>query len=650
MKLEQEVLEVERSTAFREQNFTIAGNAKAFDILSSKIYTDVPLAIVRELSTNASDSHTDAGCASRPFDVHLPNMLEPWLTIRDYGTGLSPEDVETVYTTYFKSTRSNSDEFTGCLGLGSKSPFAYTDQFTIVSNWNGKKYTYSAFKNESNCPSLALLSTVETDDHNGLEIRIAIRPNDGTTFVRAAQRVYQYFNVRPNITGATLSFMDDGKAVAKTPHFALFEHDDMRNLHSKINVVMGQVCYAVASDKIDSDLGYGAAIILNMPIGACQIAASREEIHYDARTIERIEKAIQEAIKIAKVDLEKSVASEPYLLMKLCKINKYRNIIRNLSVNGVAHIDYNEKGKYAIKDVALRRGDKLFIHNSYSVFHGGDYAETSYFVEEDVQDMTQNMKNRLRAFVKSSQGRCFLAKIEDQARFTELFGPVATKMSLLPDVPRAPRNNSRVSARSKPIKILRDDSNGNLNFDWENINDAKDIDPTDACCVPRDGNWVVWNGQRVRPSEIRKMAEALGFERVYGIAEKRYDTSRVKYKIPELSVVAKKKTEDLIASLDMHTLCKFSQESFDVSHRFDYKKLSGLSPECDNFIKTASADTRNVNLYKHLAETFGVKMPVATNYIEVFYKKYPILLAIDWYGGKINMSTVVDYIKLIENQ
>src|SRR6185436_16663438 len=109
MKLQQDVLEVTRSGDFKERGFTIAGNAKAFDILSSKIYTDIPLAIVRELSTNASDSHTDAGCPELPFDVHLPNSLEPWFTIRDYGTGLSPENVENVYTTYFKSTRSNSD-------------------------------------------------------------------------------------------------------------------------------------------------------------------------------------------------------------------------------------------------------------------------------------------------------------------------------------------------------------------------------------------------------------------------------------------------------------------------------------------------------------------------------------------------------------
>ena len=104
--------------------FRIRNSAKAFNILSSGLYANKIRAIVRELSCNAVDSHVAAGKQDTPFDIHLPNTLEPWFSIRDYGLGLSHDQVINIYTTYFESTKTDSNEFIGALGLGSKSPFS----------------------------------------------------------------------------------------------------------------------------------------------------------------------------------------------------------------------------------------------------------------------------------------------------------------------------------------------------------------------------------------------------------------------------------------------------------------------------------------------------------------------------------------------
>ena len=76
--------------------FRIKNSAKAFSILSSGLYANKIRAIIRELSCNAVDSHVDAGKADTPFDVHLPNSLEPWFAIRDYGTGLTNDQVTNI--------------------------------------------------------------------------------------------------------------------------------------------------------------------------------------------------------------------------------------------------------------------------------------------------------------------------------------------------------------------------------------------------------------------------------------------------------------------------------------------------------------------------------------------------------------------------
>ena len=145
--------------------FRIRNSAKAFNILSSGLYANKIRAIIRELSCNAVDSHIAAGKKDTPFDVHLPNSLEPHFSIRDYGTGLTHDQVTNIYTTYFESTRTNSNEFIGALGLGSKSPFCYADNFTITSIHEGVKRTYNAFINDFNTNTLS--GTVASATTNG---------------------------------------------------------------------------------------------------------------------------------------------------------------------------------------------------------------------------------------------------------------------------------------------------------------------------------------------------------------------------------------------------------------------------------------------------------------------------------------------------
>ena len=89
-------------------------------ILSDGLYSNKILAVIRELSTNAYDSHVDAGVADRAFEVHLPTRLEPYFHVRDYGTSMTHDQCMTLYTTYFRSTRNDSNDAVGCLGLGKK--------------------------------------------------------------------------------------------------------------------------------------------------------------------------------------------------------------------------------------------------------------------------------------------------------------------------------------------------------------------------------------------------------------------------------------------------------------------------------------------------------------------------------------------------
>ena len=184
--------------------FRIRNSAKAFNILSSGLYANKIRAIIREYSCNAVDSHTEAGNLETPFDVHLPNSLEPWFSVRDYGVGLDEQQVRDIFTTYFESTKNNTDELIGGLGLGSKSAFSYTDNFTIVAVKNGVKRVFTAFINEHGVPSIAPMGEEDSNEPNGVEIRFAVEDSwDFRKFQSEAQHVYKHFKLRPVVSGVS---------------------------------------------------------------------------------------------------------------------------------------------------------------------------------------------------------------------------------------------------------------------------------------------------------------------------------------------------------------------------------------------------------------------------------------------------------------
>ena len=288
--------------------FRIRNSAKAFNILSSGLYANKVRAIIRELSCNAVDSHAAAGKQSTPFDVHLPNQLEPWFSIRDYGTGLTHEQVTQIYTTYFESTKTNSNEFIGALGLGSKSPFSYTDNFTVTAIKDSKKGIYSAFINAQGVPSIALMMTEDTDEPAGVEVKFSVNDRyDFSKFVDEARYVYTYFALRPVVSGSTnFQFRDvdyDAKDIIPGVH-------SYKDGQRRAIAIMGNIAYPVDVPNTEQSLGdlrqlLNCGLEMHFAIGELDFQASREGLSYIPQTIEAIKAKLeavnaQLAIHIAK--------------------------------------------------------------------------------------------------------------------------------------------------------------------------------------------------------------------------------------------------------------------------------------------------------------------------------------------------------------
>ncbi len=308
--------------------FRIRNSAKAFNILSSGLYANKIRAIIRELSCNAVDSHAAAGKKDTPFDVHLPSTLEPHFSIRDYGTGLSHEQVTNIYTTYFESTKTASNEFIGALGLGSKSPFSYTDNFTVTAVKDGMKGIYTAFINEAGVPSIALMMQEETSDPSGVEVKFSVNDRwDFDKFRQEARIVYKHFTLRPVISGnGDFGFVDaeyESRDIIPGVHA-------MKNGSNSV-AIMGNIAYPIEIPKSDDSLGdlrnlLSCSLELHFGIGELDFQASREGLSYIPQTIAAIKSKL-ELLNTALADvLAKEADAIPNLWDRAVFISKKREV------------------------------------------------------------------------------------------------------------------------------------------------------------------------------------------------------------------------------------------------------------------------------------------------------------------------------------
>jgi hypothetical protein len=194
MILEQPPQDVSQSQQFPTSEYRVGQVAAIVDMLANKVYTDKPLAVVRELSCNAHDSQVVAGTTHMPFFVHVPTPIEPWFSIRDYGTGLSDTDLRTIFAGIGISTKLESNEVIGCFGVGNLSPFSIADSFTVTSYFNGQKSVYSCRRDAARKPEVVLLSQTATEEHNGLLVYVNVpRSFDMYCFLEAAIKTFQFW-------------------------------------------------------------------------------------------------------------------------------------------------------------------------------------------------------------------------------------------------------------------------------------------------------------------------------------------------------------------------------------------------------------------------------------------------------------------------
>jgi len=434
MKLHAGTNVIEKSGNFEESKFSIEASSKAFFILSDGLYSNKILAVVRELSTNAYDSHVDAGKRDVAFDVHLPTALNPVFFIRDYGTSMDNDSCMQLYTTYFRSTRNNSNDAVGCLGLGSKAPFAYSDSFTVEAYLDGKKRIYNAYKNEDGSPVFSLMHETDTNEVNGIKVSIQVNSNDVNRFNVEAAKVYEFFKVKPNFIGEKVIFKKIDKVLTGDGWY--FDDND----HSASNlIIMGQIAYPIDHFQIMGDgdnkearfIQYSDGLRIFVNIGDVDITPSREALSYSKDTKINIKNIVNSITSEIASKIEDQIKSQPSLYKARIKYvqisdqcssikNAIESLQKSITWNGQKLFDNIINESINIKDkLSLTFLNKSSYRKKINSSKDVEFINFTGDMKVFVDDLTRGGLSRIKQFMREDQRaygdeqKCYVYKLKD---------------------------------------------------------------------------------------------------------------------------------------------------------------------------------------------------------------------------------------------
>lgn len=302
--------------------------------LLTDLYSDPLLAVIREYSTNAWDSHVAAGI-TRPIEVTTPNYLTSTFRVKDYGLGMDANDIREIYSSYGASTKRATNDMVGMLGLGSKSGLTYTDQFNVIGIKNGIKTSVAVSRSGNGGGVMEIIDQSPTSDPNGVEIIVPIKKH-GNILTKAEQFFRFWEPGRVLLNGKEPNYIW-GNSTKVGKFYIINDTTDY--------VVMGNVAYPVKND-ITGETGYNRErAVVKVDIGDVAFTPSRESLQMTLATRKMLESLRAEfAAEVVKTIEAKLAACNTYVeaykvFRSLKSTNTFALHLQNATFRGIKFID-----------------------------------------------------------------------------------------------------------------------------------------------------------------------------------------------------------------------------------------------------------------------------------------------------------------------
>ena len=382
-------------------NFTLETNAHVFKMLTTNIYSDVILAGIRELSTNAADG-CKAGDLPIKYDVHVPTISNPTFSVRDYGVGISPDQMMSFYTTMGASNKRDSNSYNGQFGIGKLAPLAYATSFTVKSYFNLEVHEYLV-SIDNGIPIIVKLSSKPTTAANGLEVSYLVQPSDISKFTKRMEFFYRFSDIKPNLSTPLDIDMTDHITISGD-NWYIFDNPDRYS--NDAYILMANVPYVVSTYQCNMPPN----CVISVPTGSVSITPGRESLNYDDKTKTTIKDAVDSLRKdvATKVNLDLATAPTPWEQAFIA--NSYLKSFRDILDPSKLVLDSNFTLNYSSVLLTSPSNRDFFLAD----FNGSTTRSTTYFnIYKDthfvIQDVPSNFVNALND-ISISQSKMIVIK------------------------------------------------------------------------------------------------------------------------------------------------------------------------------------------------------------------------------------------------
>ena len=270
----------------------VTDSADFMIMMSSTLYTNQKLAVVREVLCNAWDAHIDAGVTDTPIQITLN---QDTLTIQDAGKGIPHYLIGAVYGTFGGSTKQNDGMQTGGFGLGCKSPWAYVDHFQVTSCAEGIKTIYTMSKSSAQVggkPAINKIVSMPTEE-TGMTVSFKIQPNDRRTFQNYLYQVVRNGEMKAELNGDPLPVLPFSQA----KHDFLVLTESPTSSPGRLFVRYGNVIYPIPEHNDLETKGIhqfletlpgSPVLVLQAPPHSISVTPSREALSMKEQTLKTL--------------------------------------------------------------------------------------------------------------------------------------------------------------------------------------------------------------------------------------------------------------------------------------------------------------------------------------------------------------------------
>lgn len=405
------------------------GIAKEFeghvmDMLAT-LYSNPKQAVLREYCTNARDAHIEVG-STAAIEVTLPGPLSSVLSIKDYGVGLSEEDIASIYSQYGASTKRGTNDQNGTFGIGCKSAFAYADQFTVVSTKNGEQLTVVVSRESDGGGNMKVLQRVKVDTPDGTEVQIPAKRGDN--FVKEADELFRY--AHPKYGWPRGSVLVNGSPPNQLD--GLWIDEDLCIIegdyyNSAPVVVMSGVPYPVDEVHFDTGLPHSSRLVMFVPNGSVGLVPTREALKYNDLTKKALAglKIKFEAACKGRVQEEIDKAKNPVEARRTMNVwhNKLPSFAREASykykgaeIPSALAVD-TSKPDHPMLITTDRSAYRLSSHDKNRPFPIESFDKALFVQNYDRPSFTPGQKKKLNHWLESQNGTA-----PDPVRMYVLYG------------------------------------------------------------------------------------------------------------------------------------------------------------------------------------------------------------------------------------